>query len=90
MLDGLAAGYAVDDGVGLLFAGAELVEAVSARPDARAWAVEERHGALVETPIVPRLLEPSSGAGHDAPVEIAEFRDARRERQARARRSRPA
>jgi len=90
VLDGLAAGYAVDDGVGLLFAGAELVEAVSARPDARAWAVEERHGALVETPIVPRLLAPSSGAGHDAPVEIAEFRDARRERQARARRSRPA
>ena len=42
VLDGLAAGYAVDDGVGLLFAGTELVEAVSARPDARAYAVEEQ------------------------------------------------
>lgn len=89
VLEGLAAGYAVDDGVGLLFAGTELVEAVSARPGARAYAVQEQQGALVETPIVPRLLAPSAGAA-DAPVEIAEFREARRERQARARRSRPA
>jgi len=90
VLDGLAAGYAVDDGVGLLFAGTELAEVVSARPAARAYSVEDVGGRLVEKPLEPRLLEPVTGAAHDAPVEIAEFRDARRERQARARRSRPA
>ena len=90
VLDGLSAGYAVDDGVGLLFAGTELVEVVSARPAARAYAVTEVGGRLVETEMVPRLLEPVHGAARDGPVEIAEFRDARRERQARARRSRPA
>ncbi len=90
MLDGLAPGYAVDDGVGLLFAGTDLVEVVSAREHARAHRIEERGGRLVETPLVPRLLEPVAVAGQDAPVEIAEFRDARRQREARARRSRPA
>ena len=89
MLDGLAAGYAVDDGVGLLFAGRKLAEAVSARADARAYRVEERRGRLVETPIVPRLLESAGDDVRDAPVEIAEFREARRRRLARAR-SRPA
>ena len=60
-------GYAVDDGVGLLFAGTELVEVVSARPDARAYAVEELQGALVETPIAPRLLAPLGGRGARRP-----------------------
>ena len=87
MLDGLPGGYAVGDGVGLLFAGTSLVEAVSARADARAHRIEERGGRLVETEIVPRLLEPVPAASHGAPVEIAEFRDARRRREARARRS---
>ena len=90
VLDGLAPGYAVDDGVGLLFAGTDLIEVVSAREHARAHRIEERGGRLVETPLVPRLLDPVAVAGQDAPVEIAEFRDARRQREARARRSRPA
>ena len=63
---------------GLLFAGTDLVEVVSAREHARAHRIEERGGRLVETPLVPRLLEPVAVAGQDAPVEIAEFRDARR------------
>src|SRR3954462_5214016 len=37
-------GYAVDDGAGLLFAGGELVEAVSARPGAGAWWVDADGG----------------------------------------------
>ncbi len=78
VLDGLAPGYAVDDGVGLLFAGTQLIEVVSARPEARAYRVEETGGDLVETPIEPRVLEPVSGGVHDAPAEIAEFRDAHR------------
>jgi dipeptidase E len=69
-------GYGVDDGVGLLFAGTELVEAVSARPDAGAWWVEESRGGVAETPLDPLLLpavEPEA-----TPLSIAEFRAARR------------
>ncbi|HEU0023039.1 MAG TPA: peptidase E [Thermoleophilaceae bacterium] len=90
ILDGLPAGYGADDGVGLLFAGRDLADVVSARPDARAWRVHADEGRLVELSLSPRLLKPMPGAGHDAPVEIAEIRDARRARQAGARRSRPA
>ncbi|MBN1529754.1 MAG: peptidase E [Thermoleophilaceae bacterium] len=89
VLDGLPPGYAVDDGVGLLFAGTELVEVVSAREGARAHRIEADGGRLVETPVLPRLLDPAPAAGRDAPVEIAEFREARRRREAGSRRARP-
>ncbi|MCK9897452.1 peptidase E [Frankia sp. AgB32] len=60
----LPAGWATDDGVGLHFRGAELVEAVADRPGARAWRVERgADGAAVETAIVPRLLP--GAKGHD-------------------------
>ena len=50
-------GYATDDGVGLHFAGTELVEAVTDRPDTFAWKVERKDdGAVEETRIEPRLL----------------------------------
>ena len=81
VLDGLAPGYAVDDGVGLLFAGTELVEVVSARPDARAYAGgggRRRAGRDADRAAPAR--RPWPGRATTRPVEIAEFRDARRER----------
>ena len=50
--NGLAAGFAADDGVALHFEGTELVEAVTIRPEARGYLV----GPGSETPIDARLL----------------------------------
>jgi dipeptidase E len=87
----LPPGYGVDDGVGLLFAGQTLVDVVSARPGAVAHRVDSSEGEPLETVISPRLLEAPTGARVDeAPVEIAEFRDARRARLDAARRHRGA
>ncbi len=49
--------YATDDGVGLLYRGTQLVEAVSGRPDAAAYRIT-RHaaGQAVESHIEPRRL----------------------------------
>lgn len=53
----LPRGYATDDGVGLLYRGIEMVEAVSQRPVALAYHVEaDGEGGATETPINPRLL----------------------------------
>jgi dipeptidase E len=53
----LADGYAVDDGVGLLFAGRDLAEAVAVLPETRAFRVERRrNGEVEEIPIRPRLV----------------------------------
>jgi peptidase E len=50
-------GYATDDGVGLLFAGRELAEAVAVMPETRAFRVERRRGGdAAEIPIRPRLV----------------------------------
>lgn len=49
-------GYAVDDSVGLLFAGRELAEAVAVLPETRAFRVERTRGGVEETPIRPRIL----------------------------------
>jgi hypothetical protein len=68
-------GYAVDDGVGLLFAGCDLVEAVSARDGAGAWWVDaDEAGSVLETALDIRRL-PDDAA--PPPLEIAEFRRAR-------------
>jgi peptidase E len=65
-------GYGVDDGAGLLFAGTDLVEVVSARPGAGAFWVDG--GA--ETPLdIVRLATAPAPA---VPLSIAEFREARR------------
>jgi dipeptidase E len=70
-------GYSVDDGVGLLFAGDELVEAVSARDGAGAWWVDaDEGGAVLETPLDVRLLPRDETP---PPLEIAEFRRLRGE-----------
>ena len=56
--------YATDDGVGLVYEGTELVEAVSDRPGAAAYRVERSpDGAAVETRIEPRLLPGAAGPG---------------------------
>jgi peptidase E len=53
----LPTSHATDDGVGLVYEGTELVEAVSDRPDAAAYVVERRpDGTALETRIEPRLL----------------------------------
>jgi dipeptidase E len=71
-----APGYAVDDGVGLLFCGVDLAEAVSARPGAGAWWVDADSGEPVETPVDVRLLQDES-AQLAPPLAIDEFRRAR-------------
>jgi len=49
--------YATDDGVGLVYDGTELVEAVTDRPGAGAYRIERSgKGTAVETRIEPRLL----------------------------------
>jgi peptidase E len=52
----LPAGYAADDGCGLLFRDGELVEAVASRPAARAFRVDVADGSALETPIATRYL----------------------------------
>lgn len=53
----LPAGYATDDGVGLVYRGTEMVEAVADRPNAAAYFVERMSdGSVQETRIEPRLL----------------------------------
>jgi peptidase E len=53
----LPAGHATDDGVGLVYRGTELVEAVADRPDAAAYRVQRGpDGTAVETRVEPRRL----------------------------------
>ena len=54
--NGLPAAYAADDGVALHFVGSDLAEAVSSRPQARAYRVEMRDGEVVEEPLPTRFL----------------------------------
>ena len=49
-------GYAADDGVAFHFVGAKLSEAVSSRPEARAYRVAKRDGKVSETPMKVRYL----------------------------------
>ena len=78
---GLEPGWGVDDGAGLCFGGTELVEAVSARPESRAYRVERRDGTGAVTAIpVRRLWAPDSGVKAPPPdvAELRELRAARR------------
>ncbi|MBB3675723.1 peptidase E [Modestobacter versicolor] len=53
----LPAGHATDDGVGLVYRGTDLVEAVADRPGAAAYRVEPGpDGTAVETRVAPRRL----------------------------------
>jgi hypothetical protein len=65
----------VDDGAALLFAGSEMVEAVSARADAGVWHVQENAGKAVVTAVdTITLAAPEREPA--ALLSIAEFREA--------------
>ncbi|MDQ3823950.1 MAG: peptidase E [Actinomycetota bacterium] len=55
--EGLAAGYAADDGVGLHFRGTELVETVGSRAGGRAFRVERGGDGVTETALPVRHLD---------------------------------
>ena len=58
----LPAGYATEDGVGLLYSGTDLIEAVAVLPGRHAWHVApDGNGGYAEQAIVPRLI----ATGHD-------------------------
>ena len=72
-------GWAVDDGVGLLFRGTRLERAVSSRPDARAQRVERVGEDVVCTPLLPTYLPGVPRlAERPVPADIQEFRESRR------------
>src|SRR6185436_689913 len=78
-LDAVAAGavpggWGVDDGVGLLFRGTRLAEAVASHPSGRAYHVRAVDGEAVEEVIEPRLLKAPAHADPTAPLAIAELR----------------
>jgi len=57
----LPAGYATEDGTGLLYAGTELLEAITVLPGRHAWHVAaDGNGGYAEQVIVPRLITASS------------------------------
>ena len=70
----IPAGWAVDDGAGLLFRGARLAEAVASRPGARAYRVHAVDGAAVEEAIEPRLLKARPHADPASPLAVDEMR----------------
>ena len=90
---GMAAGWAAEDGVGLLFEDGVLAEAVSARRGARAYRVRrDAGGRAVEEQIEPRLLVGDAAGRPATPVSIAEYREAAQRRSSSSRnslRSRP-
>jgi dipeptidase E len=53
---GMQGGYAADDGAALHFCGPHLVEAVSSRPQARAYRVDLTGASVTETPLPVRFL----------------------------------
>ena len=63
----VAPGYGVDDGVGLLFRGTRLAEAVSSRPGARAYRLTAAEGEAQEHELEPRLL---SRHAHELPGAV--------------------
>jgi peptidase E len=74
---GLEPGWGVDDGAGLRFAGTELVEAVSARPEAGAYRIERRNGLANATPLAARHLDAPDSDIKAPPPEVTELRELR-------------
>jgi dipeptidase E len=74
---GFPAGYALDDGAGMLFEGRTAVEAFAARRDARAFRVEANgRGAACELPMTPEPLPVPLPEPDD--LAIGEMRELRR------------
>ncbi len=85
--DVLPAGWAADDGVGLLFRGTELTRVVTSRPGTRAVHVERTPGGeLVRTPIIPALLSAVPLPERAVDGDVLELRRTRRAAQGRLRR----
>ena len=84
--EALPPGYAVDDGAGVLFAGTQLVETVTARPGAGAYWVEESRGEAVETPLDVVVLPSREDLEPPVPLSIGELREVRAQRLRRTRR----
>jgi dipeptidase E len=87
ILAGMPAGFGVDDGAGLLFEEGQLADVVATRPAALARRVERMDSKIVETPLLPRHLEPKAPSLLDA-APLEEFRSAARRRVAASRRAR--
>jgi peptidase E len=79
---GLPGGWAVDDGVGLLFANERLQRVVSSRPGAGAQRVDAIAGELVRTRLEPELLG-SDGPGDGLPALDEDVQELRRVRRVR-------
>jgi dipeptidase E len=79
----IAPGWGVDDGVGLLFRGTRMVEAVSSRPGRHAYRVHVVEGEVVEEAIEPRLLTLAPRIDPIAPHAVAELRTLRAARRGR-------
>jgi dipeptidase E len=76
--NGMPAGYGVDDGAALVFAGTRLIEVVAARDDADAYSVQLVDGEVLETPLPARRLEPVERRVRErTPLAIAELREVR-------------
>jgi peptidase E len=71
------AGWGVDDGVGLLFRGTRLAEAVASRPGAQAYRVHAVDGQPVEEAVEPRLLRPRVHPRPPTPPAVHELRTLR-------------
>lgn len=83
----LPAGYATEDGVGLLYAGTTLLEAVTILPGRHAWHVTpDGNGGYVEQAIVPRLITTTTTGQGLAPTRQtrARFRSHSRTRRQRS------
>jgi peptidase E len=61
LLDGMPAGYAVEDGAALHFHGTRLARVVSSRPHARAYRMRACRGRVVRTVIAARYLGAPEG-----------------------------
>jgi dipeptidase E len=72
--DGMSAGFAVEDGVGLHFRGTRLERVVSSRPDGRAFFVQRRGSRVRESPLQADHLD---GEPEPAPDAIRPLRGAR-------------
>jgi dipeptidase E len=73
-LDG---GLGLDDQTGIVFAGTEMTEAVSARSGATVWEVSRRGGEPSERRLTARELEAARPPINDTRAEILEFRRTR-------------
>ena len=81
----IPSGYGVDDGVGLRFEGARLVDAVSSRPHARAVWVQPHHGETMEERLPVRYLGDAAREERPPPPDVTEWRLTERARRRRAR-----